>query len=61
MDWPHFWNQFKAEIDRSELAAITKFSYLKEFVLVPQEDSRVLRKVVVQHAVFGDARKVERN
>ena len=29
MDWPCFWNQFKAEIDRSEVAAVTKFSYLK--------------------------------
>ena len=29
-DWPCFWNQFKPEIDRSEVAAaVTKFSYLK--------------------------------
>ena len=31
-DWPHFWNQFEAEIDLSEVAAVTKFSYLKELV-----------------------------
>ena len=31
-DWPRFWNQFEAEIDRSEVAAVTKFSYLKELV-----------------------------
>ena len=31
-DWPRFWNQFEAEIDLSEVAAITKFSYLKELV-----------------------------
>ena len=31
-DWPRFWNQFEAEIDRSKVAAVTKFSYLKELV-----------------------------
>ena len=31
-DWPRFWNQFEAEIDLSEVAAVTKFSYLKELV-----------------------------
>jgi len=31
-DWPRFWNQFEAEIDRSEVAPVTKFSYLKELV-----------------------------
>ena len=31
-DWPRFWNQFEAEIDKSKAAAITKFSYLKELV-----------------------------
>ena len=31
-DWPWFWNQFEAEIDRSKVAAVTKFSYLKELV-----------------------------
>ena len=27
-DWPWFWNQFEAEINHSEVAAVTKFSYL---------------------------------
>ena len=31
-DWLRFWNQFEAEIDRSEVAGVTKFSYLKELV-----------------------------
>jgi len=31
-DWPRFWNQFEAEIVRSEVAAVTKFSYLNELV-----------------------------
>ena len=31
-DWPRFWNQFEAEIHRSEVAAVTKFSYLRELV-----------------------------
>ena len=30
MEWPRFWKQFEAEIDRSEVAAVTKFSYLKQ-------------------------------
>ena len=31
-DWPRFWNQFEAEINRLEVAAVTKFSFLKELV-----------------------------
>ena len=31
-DWLRFWNQFKAEIDSSDVSPITKFSYLKELV-----------------------------
>ena len=31
-DWPRFWNQFEAEISRTEVAAVTKFSYLNELV-----------------------------
>ena len=29
-DWLRFWNQFEAEIDKPQVAAVTKFSYLKE-------------------------------
>ena len=32
LDWLRFWNQFEAEIDKAEVAAMTKFSYLKELV-----------------------------
>ena len=32
MNWFRFWNQFENEIDRSELYAVSKFSYLKELV-----------------------------
>ena len=32
LDWLRFWNQFEAEIDKADVAAITKFSYLKELV-----------------------------
>jgi len=31
-DWLRFWNQFEAEIDKSQVASVTKFSYLKELV-----------------------------
>lgn len=32
LDWRRFWEQFTEEIDKSSMAGITKFSYLKEFV-----------------------------
>ena len=32
LDWRRFWSQFMEEIDKSGMAPITKFSYLKEFV-----------------------------
>ena len=31
-NWLQFWNQFKAEMDLSDVSPITKFSYLKELV-----------------------------
>ena len=31
-DWIRFWNQFSAEIDETNLAEISKFNYLMEFV-----------------------------
>ena len=31
-DWPRFWGQFEAEIDKSGAPQVTKFSYLKELV-----------------------------
>lgn len=30
--WLPFWNKFKAEIDSTDLPAVTKFAYLKELV-----------------------------
>ena len=33
LDWLRFWGQFEAEIDRANLATVTKFSYLKELVV----------------------------
>ena len=30
--WPRFWNQFEAEIDRSDVPGETKFSYLRELM-----------------------------
>ena len=31
-DWPRFWSQFETEIDKAEIAVVTKYSYLKELV-----------------------------
>ena len=32
MDWPRFWGQFSENIDKTSVAPITKFTYLREFV-----------------------------
>ena len=31
-DWPRFWSQFEVEIDKAEMAGVTKYSYVKELV-----------------------------
>ena len=31
-DWPRFWSQFETEIDKAEIAGVTKYSYLEELV-----------------------------
>ena len=33
LDWTRFWGQFTEGIGKANMAAITKFSYLKEFVV----------------------------
>ena len=33
IDWQRFWSQFETEIDNSDVAQVTKFSYLKESLL----------------------------
>ena len=32
-DWFRFWNQFESQIDKCDLPEVSKFSYLKEFVI----------------------------
>ena len=41
LDWIHFWEQFKAEIDETNMASITKVSYLRE-LLTEQPGSEIL-------------------
>ena len=31
-DWPRFWNQFVEIIDKTTMAGVTKFAYLKSFL-----------------------------
>ena len=31
-DWPRFWGQFSEAIDKSSIASVTKFSYLRELL-----------------------------
>ena len=33
LDWFRFWNQIDTKIDKVEIRAISKFSYLKEFLV----------------------------
>ena len=40
MDWPRFWGQFSKTIDKTNVAGITKFSYLRELL-----DSKVKKTV----------------
>ena len=40
MDWPRFWGQFTETIDKTSVASITKFSYLRELL-----DSKVKRTI----------------
>ena len=35
LDWQRFWEQFEAEIDKSDIGTLAKFSYLKD-LLVPR-------------------------
>ena len=44
-DWPRFWSQFEAEIDRAEVPGVIKYSYLKE--LVDPEDKKRNRWLAV--------------
>ena len=32
-DWFRFWNQFESQIDKCDLPQVSKFCYLKEFVI----------------------------
>ena len=34
MDWMRFWNQYQAEIEKSDISSVSKFSFLKELLLL---------------------------
>ena len=38
LDWLRFWSQFETEIDRHDIATLSKFSYLQE-LLIPNVKS----------------------
>ena len=44
LDWFRFWNQFEIEIDKVEISAISKFSYLKEFLVPKVRGLRTVRE-----------------
>ena len=55
LDWQRFLGQFKAEIDKSYIGQVAKFSYLKE-LLVPR-----VRETSHQHSDIREHGKGERN
>ena len=34
LDWFCFWNQFKSDIDKTEIGPVSKLSYLKELLIL---------------------------
>ena len=40
LDWLRLWNKFKAEIEKSAVPAVSKFSYLKE-LLAPKAKASI--------------------
>ena len=67
LDWVRFWSQYEVEIDKSKLPAVTKFSYLKEFVIpkvrasingLPFTTERYNRAKNILHTKFGETSEV---
>ena len=56
MDWPRFWGQFIEAIDKSSIAPITKFTYLRE--LLSSEELRELLRLDVVSKPFHLHQKV---
>ena len=40
MNWPRFWGQFTENIEKSSIAPVTKFAYLRE-LLAPKDDRSI--------------------
>ena len=67
LDWVRFWSQFEVEIDKSNLPAVTKFSYLKELVIpkvrasingLPFTTEGYNRARNILHTKFGETSEV---
>ena len=67
IDWFRFWNQYQAEIDRSELHPVSKFNYLKELLApkirvlidaLPFTSEGYLRAIAILKAKFGKPSEV---
>ena len=54
LDWLRFWNQFEAEIDKADVAAITKFSYLstKNILKTKYGDDSEIVNAYVQNIMY---------
>ena len=66
-NWFRFWNQYQAEIDRSELHPVSKFNYLKELLAskvrflidaIPFTSEGYLRAIAILKGKFGKPSEV---
>ena len=55
MDWPRFWGQFNEAIDKSSIAPITKFTYLRELLSpkVVWKPCHLHQKVITRPSQFS--------
>ena len=67
LDWLSFWSQFEKEIDRADIATVSKFSYLKILVIpnvralvdgLPFNTERYERAKAILKAKFGKPSEV---
>ena len=56
MDWPRFWGQFSENIDKTSVAPITKFTYLRE--LVTHQVSRTIEALPFTAEGYNRAKSI---
>ena len=68
-EWPKFWGHFTEAIDKSSIAAITKFTYLLELLepnvklseTGPIDDISTLRISTLKYFMIDDSKRLDQN